>query len=227
MSNYVNKTDKLNRFIDRVLRPARDAIEIHKGNVPAPERVNHDVSSWHREDFTPNDLVYDSAFLLPSASSLNEISPRGNLISASDLVTLFLHLSHFYSSIRKANLYTKRLTRHQYMTIRGRHIQGSVNRWMSLSEHETLGSQFMEFDKITALSADHRPLFPNFKSRIARDPNPYNALRTGGSNPSAAIDTFIDRLASVLSYYRNRNTKGITVCHSSCHMDCHHARGRR
>ena len=224
MSSYINKDDKIDRFINRVLQPALDAVEIDKGNLPAPSFTGN-FSTPHREGSTTNELVPKESFNI-NPKNFHRVSPKGGLISASDLVDLFQFYAYNLTAIRRANLVTKKLTKHRNRnTIEPHH--SSVNRYYRESDNESTDAVFMDLDKVTALSTTHRASTEHFKWLIQRNPNPLPKLKTGQANPSAAINSFIERLGQALQTVRSESPTDVTVCHSSCHADCHSSRGRR
>ncbi len=232
MANYIDKDSKINRFINRVIRPARNAIEVAKSDLPAPNADfsgNFNIPSPHREDLRNNDLVTKSSFNV-DPKKFARVSPRGGLVSASDLVDLFQYYAYCLTSIRRANIRTHMLSRSRHR-VAVEHKRGSgsiyVNRLLRRSDNDLNYGVFMDLNKIAALSQYYRVTRSNFNALVDASPSPLPALDTGGTNPSAAINAFIDRLSNVVEGIRNGPPVNVVVCHSSCHADCHYARGRR
>ena len=225
MTNYINKDSKINRFVNRVITPALDAIEIDKDNLPAPASDTGALGGLHRDGSTINDLVSKNTFNI-KPNSFDRVSPRGGLVSAADLVDLFQYYAYCLTSIRRANLMTRKLTKGRNRgSIEPKH--GSVDRYYRLNDQNPASFTFMDLDKITALSSEYRAGIGGFKwvLKISFGGDPLPALKTGGTNPSAAMNTFIDQLRDTVTYFRNLNPVDVSVCHSACHANCHHARG--
>ena len=227
MTNYIDKDSKISRFIDRVITPAIDAVEIDKDNLPSPASDTGALGGLHRDGSTINDLVSKNTFNI-TPNSFNRVSPRGGLVSAADLVDLFQYYAYCLTSIKRANLLTRKLTKGRNRNrVEPKH--SSVNRYYKLSDRNPNSFVFMDFDKVTALSSNHRASIAGFKWVVSTSGSSttFSSLETGGTNPSAAINAFIERLKTAVEYYRSLAPTDISVCHSACHADCHHARGRR
>jgi hypothetical protein len=194
---------------DKITKSSKIALFKLRVIDPAVSSIDWDEARHDDEDHGafPFGMVAKESFDF-HPGQFNQVNPVGGRITASDLVDLFQVYAWNLTSIRRATCLRKR------SEIVGGIIQDS---------YDTIFTS-----RVTALSADWRMILTTFNSQVIAAPNPLTNLEPGNIASESSIDTFIERLRTIVSNHRTGATVvEIETCHASCHAACHGSRGRR